>query len=83
MKNQSPELPPVTYKEAIKLLNSLCEGLGDEAKKLGPLPTIPLHVPLSDYPFWFSWMSNGHKVNFWEDFYVMIMELESGAGIKQ
>lgn len=90
MKNQSPELPPVTYKEAIKLLNGLCEGLGDaiEDNRINACgqrnewsETKYRVGKFIDGSFYWSESPEGHKR--WNEISQLLLEIESGAGIKQ
>lgn len=86
MKNNSPLLPPVTYKEAIKLLNGLCEGLGDAMKYEVELFLGETHDEerLSDWVYFsFDWASSEFRFDFWNDINIMLEEIECGAGIKK
>lgn len=83
MKNESPELPPVTYKEAIKLLNGLCEGLGDKVAKLKRSRgfTHEKKDSISGFIIKREWTIPG--IEFWNDIYSLLFQIESGAGIKK
>jgi hypothetical protein len=83
MKNHSPDLPPVTYKEAIKLLNGLCDGLGDAMERLGTIHYMLPEMPVSDYVFWCSLLCEPSKYKFWDSIETLLLEIESGAGIKK
>lgn len=72
----------VTYNESVKLLNGMCEGLGDllESKRTESFRNSEKHY-LSMYVMLnHCW---GKQAKFWNDVFIMLTEIEDGKGIKK